>query len=98
MFVIPKKFCDTVIKHANGDISIIERELGFPKGYFNDGGGLVRIDSDETIGINLRLPSGNETGANSLWIPGGYTSGGISEAVSNTIPLDKTEITKIDIT
>jgi hypothetical protein len=27
------------------------------------------------------MPSGNELGANSQWIPGGYTGGGIIEAV-----------------
>ena len=30
---------------------------------------------------NISLPSGNEMGANNNWIPGGYTSGGIPEAV-----------------
>lgn len=37
LFVMPKNFCDEVIRRANGDISIIETELGFPKGYFSDG-------------------------------------------------------------
>ena len=40
---------------ANDDISIIEKELGFPNGYFSDGRGLVRIDVDDVIGLNLRL-------------------------------------------
>ena len=30
---------------------------------------------------NLRIPSGNEGGANDQWIPGGFTSGGVPEAV-----------------
>ncbi len=34
LFVLPKEYCDSVIQKANGDISIIEEELGFPKGYF----------------------------------------------------------------
>ena len=42
-----------------------------------DGGGLVRIDGDDVTGLNLRRTSGNKTGANSLWIPGGYTSGNV---------------------
>ena len=37
---------------ANDDISIIEKELGFPNGYFSDGSGLVRIDIDDVIGLN----------------------------------------------
>ena len=30
---------------------------------------------------NIRIPSGNEGGANSQWIPGGYTNDGVPEAV-----------------
>jgi len=40
----------------------------------------------------LRMPSGNEFGANEKWIPGGKTSGGILEATVDQIPLDKIEI------
>ena len=29
----------------------------------------------------LRVPSGNEPGVNENWIPGGYTSRGVSEGV-----------------
>ena len=31
----------------------------------------------------LNLPSGNEGGANSFWLLGGYTSGGVPEATMN---------------
>lgn len=97
VFVLPKKYCDGVVLRANGDISIIEKELGFPKGYFSDGGGLVRVDVDDVTGLNLRLPSGNETGANSLWIPGGYTSGNVPEAISDIIPLKQATISRINV-
>ncbi len=94
---MPKKYCDGVVFRVDGDISIIEKELGFPKGYFSDGDGLVRIDVDDVTGLNLRLPNGNETGANSLWLPGGYTSGNVPEAISNIIPLNQTTISKIKV-
>ncbi|BCZ45186.1 hypothetical protein psyc5s11_12530 [Clostridium gelidum] len=97
LFVLPKKYCDGVVSRANGNISIIEKELGFPNGYFSDGGGLVRIDCDDVTGVNLRIPSGNETGANSLWLPGGYTSGNVPEAISDIIPLDQTSISRINV-
>eukprot|EP00828_Plagiopyla_frontata_P014789 TRINITY_DN1927_c0_g1_i8.p2 TRINITY_DN1927_c0_g1~~TRINITY_DN1927_c0_g1_i8.p2 ORF type:complete len:440 (-),score=55.90 TRINITY_DN1927_c0_g1_i8:85-1404(-) len=97
LFVLPKKYCNEVVFRANGDISIIEKELGFPKGYFSDGGGLVRIDVDDVTGLNLRIPNGNETGANSLWLPGGYTSGNVPEAISDIIPLNKTTISRINV-
>ena len=97
LFVMPKNYCDDVIARANGNISIIEKELGFPEGYFSDGGGLIRIDAPNTSELNIRIPSGNETGANKLWIPGGKTSGGVPEAITNTIPLKDTIITRIDV-
>lgn len=31
------------------------------------------------------MPSGNELGANSQWLPGGYTKGGIPKAVINPV-------------
>ena len=43
------------------------------------------------------MPNGNETGANTLWVPGGYTYGGIPEAVSDTIPLSEARLTMIDV-
>ncbi len=97
LFVMPKNYCDDVVASANGNVSIIEKKLGFQEGYFSDGGGLVRIDAPNTPDLNIRIPSGNETGANKLWSPGGKTSGGIPEAITNTIPLKDTIITRIDI-
>ena len=97
LFVMPKNYCDDVIERANRNISIIEKELGFPEEYFSDGGGLIRIDAPNTPELNIRIPSGNETGANSHWIPGGKTSGGVPEAITNTIPLKDTTITRIDV-
>ena len=75
LFAMPTKYADKVIQNSNGNINYIEEKLGFPKGYFKYGGGLVRIDIEDLSDLDLRLPSGNETGANSLWIPGGETSG-----------------------
>lgn len=41
----------------------------------------MRVDISSPSG--LRMPSGNEIGANLQWKPGGYTSGGIPEATIN---------------
>ena len=96
-FVMPKSVADEVIAKADGDVSNLEKLLGFPEGYFTDGGGLVRIDVEDITGLNVRIPSGDETGANSLWVPGGYTSGGVPEAVTNTVPLSRTNIIRIEV-
>ena len=46
------------------------------------GGSPVRVDIPKPI--NIRIPFGNESGANSQWLPGGYTGGGITEATINS--------------
>ena len=97
LFVMPAKYADKVIQNSNGNINYIEEKLGFPKGYFKYGGGLVRIDIKDLSDLNLRLPSGNEIGANSFWIPGGETSGGVPEAILNAVPLDRTRVSRIGI-
>ena len=76
-FVMPSSVADDLILKANGDILELERSLGLTPGSLGDNP--VRLDINYPI--NLRLPSGNELGANSQWIPGGYTSGGLLEAV-----------------
>ena len=93
LFVMPKSLCDDILKKANGDILYIEKALGCEPGHFSEGAWL--IDVDNIFGLNLRLPNGNEHGANSYWIPGGYTSGGVPEAISDTIPLSETNVQKV---
>ena len=85
-FVMPKNYCDEIATKANGNIDVYEKLLGFDEGHFAKGGGLVRIDIKDVTDLNLRIPSGNEYGANSHWIPGGYTEGGVPEAISDLIP------------
>lgn len=53
----------------------------------------MRIDIDSIEGLNLRMLSGNEAGANSHWIPGGKTDGGVSEAVTDLIPNNPSNVT-----
>jgi len=76
-FVMPSSIADDLIKQADGDVRILEELLGFDSGYLGDRP--VRIDISNPSG--LRIPSGNELGSNEYWIPGGYTSGGIPEAI-----------------
>ena len=73
---------DQLIKIDDGDVSKLEDLLGFDRGYL--GTNPVRVDIDSPSG--LRMPSGNELGANNYWEPGGYTSGGVKEAVIDPAP------------
>lgn len=92
-FVLPKSYCDQIAQNANGNINYFEDMLGFDTGHFQDGGGLVRIDINNLEGLNLRMPSGNEVGANSHWIPGGITDGGVPEAITDLIPNNPENVT-----
>ncbi len=94
-FVMPKIVCDDIAKKARGDISVYEQALGFEPGYFQGHGGLVRIDVTEVADLHVRIPSGNEAGANAYWLPGGYTSGGVPEAVSDLIPKARIHVTRL---
>lgn len=96
-FVLPKNVCDKIAIEANGDIAYYEESLGFDIGHFEDGGGLVRININDVSDLNLRIPSGNEAGANSHWLPGGYTDGGAPEAISNLIPNVDSKVSIIEL-
>ena len=76
-FVMPSSIADDLITQAGGNVSKLEQLLGLSQGSL--GTNPVRIDIVNPTG--LRLPSGNEWGANAQWIPGGHTSGGLMEAI-----------------
>lgn len=90
-FIAPSNQMDQLLIVANGDIGIIEEGLGIETDKWA-GQELVRIDIDKSIvndfyeSGNLKLPTGSESGANSNWIPGGETSGGIAEAILSDCP------------
>lgn len=94
-FVMPKTVCDDIAKAANGNLAVYEQTLGFEPGYFRGHGGLVRIDVLDVDDLHIRIPSGNEAGANAWWLPGGYTSGGVPEAVSDLIPKSRILVTRL---
>jgi hypothetical protein len=90
LFVLPKSEMDALLAKTNGDISLIEKELGIDVG---DWANEINkpINPDELIRIdissweNLRMANGTETSANKLWLPGGKTPEGWSEAVINVV-------------
>jgi hypothetical protein len=81
-FVMSSDDLASIIKSANGNISEIETILGFDKGYLGNNPVIVKF----TDPSGLRIPQGNELGANDYWKPGGYTSGVIKEGVINPAP------------
>jgi YD repeat-containing protein len=83
-FVLPTKELDKILKRTQGNIDGIEHELGIPKGDWK-GKELVRIDVPDISAQRLRLGTGNESGANPLWLPGGRLPTGYPEAVVDPI-------------
>ena len=79
-FVMPKAEADELIRSTGGDKRKLEDALGLPENFLDDNE-LVRVDIPEPRSLNLRIPSGNEAGANDLWIPGGKLPDGNTEAV-----------------
>jgi hypothetical protein len=78
-FVMPKSEVDALMRETGGDPRALERALGLPEDSLDSG--MVRVDIPPTHTDGLRMPSGNEAGANDLWIPGGKLPGGLSEGV-----------------
>lgn len=91
-FMMTRAEMDSLMQRTGGDIAKIEIELGIPEGLWqnriNDPlnpDKLIRVDVTDPDAIGLRMATGNEDGANDLWIPGGKTMGGANEAVVNSI-------------
>lgn len=83
-FVMSKTEMDDLLKKAKGNLSYLEDELGIPSGGWK-GKELIRIDILNIKKQNIRMPTGNEAGANDLWLPGGKLPKGYSESVMDAI-------------
>ena len=92
-FIATKARMDQVFSDAGGDLNKIEKALGFDSGHFSGGGGLVRLDVPPESLRNFRTPNGLERGANKHFRYGGYTSGGVAEAVIDPVPASQVAIT-----
>lgn len=88
-FVMPTREINDLMEATKGDPRAMEQALGWPEGYL-DKHKVLRIDIPDPQTYNLRIPSGNEAGANELWVPGGMLPGDFSEGVidGREIPLD----------
>ena len=90
-FVIPGSLADTIVAQSGDDVGKLEQILSLDPGVL--GTSPVRIDILSPGG--LRLPSGNELGANNQFLPGGYTAGGIPEATINPAPPGTYSVTPV---
>jgi RHS repeat-associated protein len=82
LFVTSRAEADRLV--ATGDLASVKKRLGIPSDQWNEP--LVRLDVSDPLARNARLPTGNEEGANKLFVPGGHTSGGAPEMVIDPVP------------
>ncbi|MGY4661144.1 RHS repeat-associated protein [Pseudomonas chlororaphis] len=97
-FIMPKTEADKLLASMKGNAPGLENALGLPPGFL-ESNKLVRVDITNPRELNLRIPSGNEAGANDLWIPGGKLPNGNTEAVIDIggTHLPKLEVSPIDL-
>jgi hypothetical protein len=95
-FVMPKSEADALIDATRGNPRALAKALGLPEDFL-DSRKLVRIDIDHPEEFHLRMPSGNEAGANEQWIPGGRLPDGASEAIvdGGKIPRSDYSVTEL---
>ena len=81
-FIMTKSEADQILAKSNGDPRKLEQALGLPEGQL-DNAELVRVDfnAEAMKDLDMRMPSGNEAGANELWLPGGLLPTGLNEAI-----------------
>jgi hypothetical protein len=89
-FTMAKHEVDEIFAKAAGDKRVLEQKLGLPEGFLENDK-LVRIDIATPEELGLRIPSGNEAGANNFWLPGGKLPDGNLEAVidAGKIPAER---------
>jgi hypothetical protein len=85
LYISTGKAADEAVLQAGKDLGKYEELLGFSKGDFSNDGQVWRIDIVSPENFGLRMPSGFEAGANHWWHPGGFTSGGTIEAVTDVV-------------
>jgi len=81
-----------VLAESGGDVTKVNKLLGTE---FKPGDKLIRIDVDNPLSHSPRLPSSNVSGANAQFAPGGRTSGGIPEVITDPIPADSVWVTPV---
>jgi hypothetical protein len=83
LFVSSPAYINALLQRTGGNNTLIKAELGIEPQYWS--GPLVKIDISNPLRNNPRLPSGLESGANSLFIRGGFTPSGAPEIVIDPV-------------
>lgn len=92
-FLIPRGMMDELLDEAAGDLDFVKKRLGISAKAWK--GPMRRIDIAEPLLFNTRLATGIERGANDMFRWGGYTVGGIPEAVLDVVPRSQTRARRV---
>ncbi|NJM24268.1 MAG: hypothetical protein HC859_00730 [Bacteroidia bacterium] len=80
-FTMTKSEFDDIVNETGGDLAQIEQRLGLNPGDLTGDDAVIAWVKKQDLG-EVKMPSGNEGGViEEFWIPGGKTSGGVSEGV-----------------
>jgi hypothetical protein len=80
-FIIPKSEYDKLLRETDNNLALIEKKLGLNQGDLTNDDAVIAFIKRADIG-EIKIPSGNEGGViQELWLPGGKTAGGYSEAI-----------------
>jgi filamentous hemagglutinin len=66
-FVMPKSEFDQIVSDAGGNMRVVEQRLGLDTGALSNGDSVALYVPRQNLN-GIRVPSGNEGGANSQWL------------------------------
>lgn len=76
-----------ILDNCNYNLISVCEFLGVPvQSWENQKVYLIKIEGEKVK--NLRMPSGNEAGADAAWLPGGKHKNGFSQAVIDTVNIE----------
>lgn len=84
-FMISTPEMNRLIAETGGDVTALAKRLGQEKSW-GPGTKLVRVNVTDVYRFNPRFPTSSTPGANIQFKPGGLTSGGAHEIVTDAIP------------
>lgn len=87
VFVAPTVQMDAMLERADGDLDKINEELGVK--WDTDSLVQLKLTDEQAESLNIRMPTGEEAGANEDFVYGGKTSGGMDERVIDTFEISE---------
>jgi hypothetical protein len=84
-FVAPSSEMRELLRSSN-TWSQVAKKLGFGADYFDDGERVLLLEAHYPLEHNLHWSTKESAGANEYWIPGGRTSGGVTEGFIGIMP------------